>query len=98
MNENNVLLISMICVSCSIVILDMLNTFIKNYNYFKSKVNNILSIIIQELSGNLLLLQMHNNAVLPLVNMEMEALNKHYLQKDGDGGFCKNTRYWYSCI
>ena len=42
------LLISMICVSCSIVILDMLNTFIKNYNCFKSKVNNILSIIIQE--------------------------------------------------
>ena len=38
-------MISMICVSCSIVILDMLNTFIKNYIYFKSKVNNILSII-----------------------------------------------------
>ena len=38
-------MISMICVSCSIVILDMLNTFTKNYNYFKSKVNNILSII-----------------------------------------------------
>ena len=37
-------MISMICVSCSIVILDMLNTFIKNYNCFKSKVNNILSI------------------------------------------------------
>ena len=39
------LMIGMICVSFSIVILDMLNTFIKNYNYFKSKVNNILSII-----------------------------------------------------
>ena len=38
-------MISMICVSCYTVILDMLNTFIKNYNYFKSKVNNILSII-----------------------------------------------------
>ena len=38
-------MISMICVSCSIVILDMLNTFIKNYNHFKSNVNNILSII-----------------------------------------------------
>ena len=38
-------MISMICVACSIVILDMLNTFIKNYNCFKSKVNNILSII-----------------------------------------------------
>ena len=38
-------IISMICVFCFIVILDMLNTFIKNYNYFKSKVNNILSII-----------------------------------------------------
>ena len=37
-------MISMICVSC-IGILDMLNTFIKNYNYFKTKVNNILSII-----------------------------------------------------
>ena len=45
MNENNVLMISMICLSCSIVILDMLNTFIKNYNYFKAKMNNILSII-----------------------------------------------------
>ena len=38
-------MISMICVSCSIVNLDMLNTFIKNYNYFKAKINNILSII-----------------------------------------------------
>ena len=35
-------MISMICVSCSLVILDMLNTFVKNYNYFKAKVNNIL--------------------------------------------------------
>ena len=35
--------ISMICVSCSIVILGMLNTFVKNYNYFKAKLNNILS-------------------------------------------------------
>ena len=38
-------MISMICVSCSMVILDMLNTFLKNYNYFKLKLNNILSII-----------------------------------------------------
>ena len=38
-------MISTICLSCSIVILDMLNTFLKNYNYFKAKINNILSII-----------------------------------------------------
>ena len=46
-----------------------------------------------------MLLQMHRNAVFPLVNMEMEAF-EHTLspQKDGDGGFCKNTSYWYSCI
>ena len=37
-------IISMICLSCFIVILDMLNTFLKNYNYFKAKMNNILSI------------------------------------------------------
>ena len=36
-------MISMICVSCSIVILGMLNTFIKNYNYFEAKVDNISS-------------------------------------------------------
>ena len=36
-------MISMICVFSSIVILDMLNTFVKNYNYFKAKMNNILS-------------------------------------------------------
>ena len=36
-------MIRMICVSCSIVILDMLNTFVKNYNYFKAKLHNILS-------------------------------------------------------
>ena len=36
-------MISMICVSCSIVILGMLNKFVKNYNHFKAKVNNILS-------------------------------------------------------
>ena len=36
-------MISMICVSCSLVILDMLNTSVKNYNYFKAKLNNILS-------------------------------------------------------
>ena len=38
-------MISMICVSCSIVILNMLNTFIKNYIYLKSKITNILSIM-----------------------------------------------------
>ena len=37
-------MISMICVSSSIVILNMLNTFVKNYNYFTAKINNILSI------------------------------------------------------
>ena len=36
---------SIICFSCSIVIVDMLNTFMKNYNYSKAKVNNTLSII-----------------------------------------------------
>ena len=36
-------MISTICVSCSIVILDILNTLVKNYNYFKAKLNNILS-------------------------------------------------------
>ena len=36
-------MISMICVSCSIVIFDMLNTFVKNYNYFEAKVNKLLS-------------------------------------------------------
>ena len=44
-----------------------------------------------------MLLEMHRNAVFPLVNMEMEAFEqKISLQKDGDGGFCKNTSYWYS--
>ena len=33
---------------------------------------------------------MHRNAVLPLVNMEMEAFEQTLsLQKDGDGGFVK---------
>ena len=46
-----------------------------------------------------MLLEMHKNTVFPLVNMEMEALEQTLsLQKDGDGGFCKNTNYWYSCI
>ena len=40
---------------------------------------------------------MHRNAVFPLVNMDMEAFEqKISLQKDGGGGFCKNTSYWYS--
>ena len=35
----------------------------------------------------------------PIGNMEMEAFEQTLsLQKDGDGGFCKNTSYWYSCI
>ena len=38
-------MISIICLSCSVVIVDMLKTFMKNYNYFKAKVNNILSIV-----------------------------------------------------
>ena len=37
-------MISIIVFPCSIVIADMLNTFIKNYNYLKAKTNNILSI------------------------------------------------------
>ena len=32
--------------------------------------------------------------VFPLVNMEMEAFEQTLsLQKDGDGGFCKNSSY-----
>ena len=38
-------MISIICFRCSIVIVDMLNIFIKDNNYFKAKVNNILRII-----------------------------------------------------
>ena len=42
-------------------------------------------------------LEMHRNAVFPLVKMEMEAFEQTLsLQKDGDGGFCKNTSNWYS--
>ena len=41
-----------------------------------------------------MLLEMNRNAVFPLVNMEMEAFEQTLsLQKDGDGGFCKNTSY-----
>ena len=41
-----------------------------------------------------MLLEIHRNAVFPLVNMEMEAFEKTLSrQKDGDGGFCKNTSY-----
>ena len=37
-----------------------------------------------------MLLEMHRNAVFPLVNMEMEAFEQTLsLQKDGDGGFVK---------
>ena len=36
---------SIIYFSCSVVIIDMSNTFVKSYNYSKAKVNNILSII-----------------------------------------------------
>ena len=37
-----------------------------------------------------MLLEMHRNAVFPLVNMEMEAFEQTLsLQKDGDRGFCK---------
>ena len=45
--------------------------------------------------------EMYKNADFPfnLVNMEMEAFEQTLsLQKDRDGGFCKNTIYWYSCI
>ena len=46
-----------------------------------------------------MMLEMLRNAVFPLVIMEMEAFEQTLsLQKDGDGGFCKNTSYWYSCI
>ena len=39
-----------------------------------------------------MLLEMHRNAAFPLVNMEMEAFEQTLSpQKDGDGGFCKNT-------
>ena len=40
---------------------------------------------------------MHKNTVFSLVNMEVEAFEQTLsLQKDEDGGFCKNTSYWYS--
>ena len=46
-----------------------------------------------------MLLEMQKNTVFSLVNMEMEAFEQTLsLQKDGDGGFCKNNNYWYSCI
>ena len=46
-----------------------------------------------------MLLEMHKNIVFRLVNMEMEAVEQTLsLQKDENGGFCKNTSYWYSCI
>ena len=41
-----------------------------------------------------MLLEMNRNAVFLLVNMEMKAFEQTLsLQKDGDGGFCKNTSY-----
>ena len=46
-----------------------------------------------------MMLEMLRNAVFSLVNMEMEAFEQTLsLQKDGDGGYCKNTIYWCSCI
>ena len=46
-----------------------------------------------------MLLEMHKNTDFPLVNMEMEAFEQTLsLQKDGDGGCCKNISYWYNCI
>ena len=48
-----------------------------------------------------MLLEMYKNTVFPLVyiHVEMEAFEQTIsLQKDGDGGFCKNASYWYSCI
>ena len=50
------------------------------------------------LSDNLMLLEMHKNTVFSLVNMEMDAFEQTLsLQKDGDGGFRKNSCYWNSC-
>ena len=41
-----------------------------------------------------MLLEMHKITVFPLVNMEMEVFEQNLsLQKNGDGGFCKNTSY-----
>ena len=93
-------MISMICVSCSIVILDRLNTFIKNYNYFKSKVNNILSIIYKNDLITCCCFKCTEMLFSHWFIWRWRLLNKHYLslQKDGDGGFCENTSYWYSCI
>ena len=46
-----------------------------------------------------MLLEMNRNTVISLVNKEMEAFEKTLsLEKDGDGGFCKNTSYWYSYL
>ena len=41
-----------------------------------------------------MLLEKHKNTASPLVNMEMEAFEQTLsLEKDEDGGFCKNTNY-----
>ena len=91
-------MISIICCSCSIVIVDMLNTFIKNYICSKTKDKQHIEYYIQVLSDNLMLLEMHKNTVFSLVNMEMDAFEQTLsLQKDGDGGFRKNSCYWKSC-
>ena len=92
-------MISMICVFCSIVILDMLITFIKNYNHFKSNVSNILSIIYKNDQITCFCFKCTEMLFSHWLIFEMEAFEQTLsLQKDGDGGFCKNTSYWYSCI
>ena len=65
-------MISMICFSCYIVILDMLNTFVKNYNYFKAKINNILSITYKNDLNDLMLLFSH------WLIWRWRLLNRHY--------------------
>ena len=80
-------MISMICVSCYIVILDMLNTFLKNYNYFKSKVNNILSIIYKNDQITCCCFKCTEMLSSHWLIWRWRLLNKHY--GDGDGGFVK---------
>ena len=92
-------MISMICVSCSIVILDRLNTFIKNYNYFKSKVNNILSIIYKNDLITCCCFKCTEMLFSHWFIWRWRLLNKHYrFRKMEMEVFVKIPDCWYSCI
>ena len=91
-------MISMICVSC-IGILDMLNTFIKNYNYFKTKVNNILSIIYKNDEITCCCFKCTEMLFSHWLIWRWRLLNKHCrFRKMEMEVFVKKNSYWYSCI